>query len=290
MQATIREHAAAVLCLCALAGVCGRQAAAAATTNSPAAAAATGAAAALPAGAPSEAAALPDTDVADGFGPRWMRDRLEIGLRFAQVKLDDPAHEAGFVGTINELREDQSSLPYNVVLGLRYNSYLGMNMMWDSLRAETHTDSDNRHSDGAFTDDGPTFTLVGSYPLPHGLTPYVECGLHLVSADFDAEQWWALGYSSPSAYASLGSPGVSRGGLRRYMETESDSATGFAWGAGLLIALSEHCRLDLAVRHLEADAEAHFYIKQGGQMLHDRGLHAIPLSYTAYCVGMRYAF
>jgi opacity protein-like surface antigen len=283
MQTTIAKHAAVILCLCAFAGAEGQQTAPAATTTNVAVDVS-------PAAVTPRTATRPAAADADGFVERWLSNRLEIGLRFAQVKLDDPTREDGFVGTINELSEDRSSLPYNVVLGLRCNSYLGMNMMWDSLRAKTHTTSDNRHSDGAFTDDGPTFTLVGSYPLPHGVTPYVECGLHLVSADFDAEQWWALGYASPSSHASLGSPGVSRGGLRRYMETESDSATGFAWGLGLLIALSEHCRLDLAVRHVEADGEAHFYIKQGGQMLHDRGLHSIPLSYTAYCVGMRYAF
>ncbi len=241
-------------------------------------------------------AAMPRTEkwnesaTSDGFAARWLRNHLEIGLRFTRVELDDPVREEGFVGTIDTLTEQQSAIPYNVVLGLRYNAYLGIDMAWDRLRAEARTDSDNHHADGAFTDNGPTFMLVGSYPLPYGLTPYVECGLHLATADFDAEQWWALGYASPASHASLGSPGTSRGGLRRHMATESDSATGFAWGAGLLIALSEHCRLDLAVRHLDIDAETHFYITQGGQLLHERGLHPIPLSYTAYCVGMRYAF
>ncbi|MDD5706995.1 MAG: hypothetical protein PHR35_13815, partial [Kiritimatiellae bacterium] len=60
-----------------------------------------------PTAAPAPLTAAADQD---GSGARWWQDHVEIGLRVTQVKLDDPTSAEGFVGTIDELEEDQTML------------------------------------------------------------------------------------------------------------------------------------------------------------------------------------
>ena len=56
-----------------------------------------------------------------GFRETWLRDRLELGVRFSGVFLLDsdrwdPATGKGLVGTIGHLDEDQTAVPDNVSL------------------------------------------------------------------------------------------------------------------------------------------------------------------------------
>lgn len=227
---------------------------------------------------------------AEDHAGRWWRERFEIGLRSSLVKLDDPTSEKGFIGTITKLDEEQSAAPRNLLLAYNFNRWFSLAFAWDQTSAKAVTSTADRHVDGEFEERGPTFTLVARYPLPRGITPYLEAGVHFISMDFDTASWWGLGYASPADYRALGSPGVPRHGKRRYLDTDAESSAGFIFGGGVLFSLSEHWRLDLAVRHIDADAESHFYITQGDRVLEDKGVFKVPFSHTVYSAGLRYLF
>lgn len=219
----------------------------------------------------------------------WLDGHLDLGLRFATVELDDPEKTDGFIGTITQLDVEQESFPYHAVALLRFNRWLGFSLAWDQMQAEAITDTDDHHHDGVFESKGPVCSLVAEYEFPYHIQPYLEAGVYFGEASFEAEPWWGLGYATSDDWELLGRQSTLRNGKRRVIDTTS-SGPGFEYGGGVLVRFSDAWAIDLAFRHLDAEADAHFYIKQGSRIISDHETITLPLSYTVLSAGLRYLF
>ncbi len=219
----------------------------------------------------------------------WLTGHLELGLRVSQNKLDTTTDTDGsFIGTIDELKVEDDLTPYNVVVAVNLNRWFGMEGQWDQVEAKTFTDTEDNHSDGSFIADGPCLAFCLRWPATRYLTPYVEGGWAFLKADFDEEAWWALGYASPDDYVQDGSPSESPNGKTRDFVVENEKGTLLAFGA--MVRLYHAWWLDFQVRQVDLDADVHYTISVDDNVIDDRGVTTIPLSYTATSLGVRYAF
>lgn len=225
-------------------------------------------------------------------------NHLEIGLRWGYPLLDKPTKydaslEWGFIGTISELKEQVPWYPYNVVISYNFNEWFALGFAWDSLTVTAHTQHTlDKHNDGEFTTKGPTLTAILTIPdiLDNQLVPYGEIGFNYASAKFDANQWWEYGYPSPDEYKALNCPDSLYQGKHRRIDTKADTKFGLVLGIGAKYYLTEHFCLDLSYRHISADAKCHYYFRKAGRKVHDTGITKLPLDYSLFAFGVRYAF
>lgn len=234
----------------------------------------------------------------ESFYDSYIKGHLEIGLRWASHELDtptkyDPKTGLAFIGTISELQEDDSFALYPVIT-YNFTKWFGFGFTWDSLSATAHTAHTNdKHNDGEFTTKGPTLSAILTIPLFDGkFVPYGEIGGNFASADFDAEYWWEYGYGSPADYQSMGSPkdGRPRNGKHRVIEAKEATKTGLVYGYGAKLYFTENLCLDLAYRHVNADADTLFYVRSSGRRITAAVPTKIPLDYSMFTAGLRYAF
>lgn len=233
------------------------------------------------------------------FYDSFIRDRLEIGLRWDFRSLDNPTKwdaekNWGFVGTISELQEKDPSFA-NIYIGYSISEWFGLGLTWDSLKATAHTGyTIDGHNDGDFVTEGPTLTAVFTVPgiLDDKLVPYAEVGAYFVSAEFDAAYWWEYGYALPAAYQELGSPKdyKPRNGKHRIIDTKESTKLGFVYGIGVKYYFTNYLCLDLAYRHINAEASAHYYMQIGNKVVIDHEKQKIPMDHSVFSVGLRYAF
>lgn len=236
----------------------------------------------------------------DTFYESYICNHLEIGIRWGFPKIDhakkwDGKRDWGFIGTISELQEDIPAIPHNLVINYFFTEWIGMGFAWDSLKATAHTGyTVDRHDDGQFATRGPTLTLVLSVPdvLEGRLVPYAEVGANFPYAEFNAGYWWEYGFSSPGDYKEAGSPTnhKPRNGKHRYIDTREKSKIGLVYGAGAKYFLTQHLCLDFSLRHINADAESHFYYTIGHKIAGDHDPEKVSLDYTVFAAGLRYAF
>lgn len=226
-------------------------------------------------------------------------NHLEIGLRFAKHTLDKPTKydektELAFIGTISELKEDDSFSLYPVIT-YGFNDWFGIGFTWDSLTATAHTAHTlDKHNDGTFSTKGPTFTGILTIPgiLDSKLIPYAELGFNHASASFDPEYWWEYGYGSPEHYKSAGCPkdGKLYNNKHRAINTKAGTKFGLVYGFGIKYYIIENLCLDLSYRHVNADAKCDFFYKIAGVTVFDAGYVTLPLDYSVIEFGLRYAF
>ena len=228
-----------------------------------------------------------------GFRETWLRDRLELGVRFSGVFLLDsdrwdPATGKGLVGTIGHLDEEQTAMPYNVSIAYFPVPRFGLVARWERMEAAAVTHTEDHHVDGTYTAHGASLLVAGRWPLACGLVPYAEAGLHFPQVDFEEADWWRLGYSSPAAYAA--SDGAPNHGHVRHMDTWEKDSVCFAASAGASWFFNGRWGLDANVRYVGVDGVSHHYSVDAGRRVNDYGSRTVPLSYVAVGAGAVYRF
>ncbi len=236
-----------------------------------------------------------------------MGDRIHIGVHSMTFSLDDTSRSPGnhYLGTINELHEVQDSSLANITLGFYPTRNIGIEYRRDIVEARTTTATENNHSDGSFKVDGPIFLGILRLPLDqvaslfcegweydpdnHNITrriiPYIGLGIAALSGEFNADTWWANGYSSPESWESLGSPEgeIRNGHTREIKVTSEDIGMYFVYGISLRII--DNFYADLSFSKVSVDLTSDFSLDGVYQYT-----KTIPMSYTSTSIGIRYYF
>jgi hypothetical protein len=251
-------------------------------------------------------AAIADSPVASGSGEvtpdakepfNVLKDKLELGLRMTYYQLtegknNDPDGDGNyFLGSINELEEEQSSQlrPY-----ARYFPvpYVGVELSWEEMSLITRKYTSTYDTDGIIKVDGPAFSLVGRYPNETRFTPYGQAGLFMANGGFQYAKWWHNGFPEYGQaffdWQAMGSPAWPNGGYQRNIDISDEMGTFFAGGCS--IKLFDHLSLDLQARYMMLDVDAHYTLSFGGVVRDDRGTYTFPLDNWAYQMGLKYTF
>lgn len=201
------------------------------------------------------------------FFDEHIAGKLQIGTRSVHRVLtdSDSGHKYGtygtgtYLGTIYGLDEVQSYVPNKFFLAYFFTDYVGVELAYDSIKAETlatEINTTTEKSDGDANLYGPTLSVIGRLPTSTPFTPYASFGLGFYSGDFDEEAHWALGYSNAAEYEAAGSPATPRGG--RVREIVLDDAIGIILGAGCTYAFNPRWMLDLSATYTQVDTDATF--------------------------------
>jgi opacity protein-like surface antigen len=215
-----------------------------------------------------------------------IEDRLELGTRVSYYMFVDDSTD---IGSIDTIEEEQDLAPFDLFLRYKVSEYWGFEITRDAIAGESQN-SNQGGSDGVFELDGPIISVFGRYPNESRYTPYFGAGIALFSGDFDAEDWWALGYEREDYY-NKGQPDRPLNGIRtRVMDV--DDTTGLALYAGCDTRLWENVFVDFVVRYVNADTEATFSTLLGGKPAYGspKGPYDLDMSYLSLNIGAKYVF
>lgn len=237
-------------------------------------------------------------EVEDSFYEEYIAEKLQIGTRVSFQYLTDSDSgakggtqgEGTYLGTIYALDEIQQPLPINLFATYYFSKYVGMELAYESVEAETVATSigySTIKSDGDVTLAGPTLSVVGRYPNRTRFTPYLSLGVGYFFADFDEAAHWALGYSDPSVYEALGSPSSNYDGKSRVMDV--DDEIGIVMAAGCAYQITKSLSIDLSLSYTAVETDATFtgYV-DGVQVLEQDG--SFPLDNLALRAGLTFSF
>jgi outer membrane protein W len=218
----------------------------------------------------------------------WMRDRIEIGTRMTAFSLqhDTRPKRNPYVGNIYKLDDDQDRNPTKVFLDLKFNEYVSLELTWDKVAGVTR----NRNvdaSDGRVTMGGPIVSVLGRYPLEHGIVPYGGFGLAFYDGSSDPETWWELGYPSPEAFSAAGPSALKNPPKRRSLSLDNEVA--LAPILGVMYQFKEHWGVDVFYRAMTLKVDASAIVRENGKVV-DRQSGSFDLSHSAYGIGLRHIF
>ncbi len=237
----------------------------------------------------------------------YIENYVEIGFRSTHFTLVDnkkgTAEDGrGFLGSINELEEEQdySPYPYFRVFPIPRFHYIGVEIGYDRVRAITRkwTDpppggSEDEDIDVSIDLRGPSFQLVARYHNWKWLVPYISAGYVFYRADFEHEEWWHMGFGSyldPEyiAWVRSGRQGDPNGGYRRTIEVED--TTGTIVAGGLSARLWKGVQIEADVRYIPADVDAS-YTQSWPRAVRPQGDdYKFPMSTWGYRIGLKYLF
>jgi len=218
----------------------------------------------------------------------FLAGHLELGTRITHFILVDEDDSSGFLGSIDHLGDEQDYIPYKLYADWLFCPYCGLELTWDHVGAIAKTSAADNHTDGKFVLDGPILTAIGRYPNSSVFQPYAGLGAAFYMTDFEAEDWWALGFASPQDFADLGSPSEPRNGKSRSIET--DDTVGFVATAGTDIKITKNWSADIYARYTAVDVDAHFTLLTNGKVTEDKGTYTIPFDNYALGAGLKYVF
>ena len=232
----------------------------------------------------------------DGFYDRYLKGRLELGTRSVYRKFTNSDSgamgkgqgEGTFLGSIYAVNEDQNELPVQPFVTYYFTKYIGLELAYDSLTAKTVAYSDGASkTDGNIVLAGPTLSLMGRYPNQTPFTPYMGLGIGIFHGDFNPDAAWALGYTNPVVYKSLGSPSTLDGGYSREMII--DDTVALLLTAGTAYRVYRNWSVDLSVQYMKADVDAVFKsFQDGASFVNEPG--KFPLSNVTLRAGLVYTF
>jgi outer membrane protein W len=214
-------------------------------------------------------------------------ERFALGTRMTHVVLTD-GDASSEEWTISELEEQQDYLPTGLFAQWFFTPQVGVEVTWEKVVADTITDTADQHSDGAFEIHGVLLQLLGRWPVEGRVTPFGGLGLGFYLGDFEAETWWRYGYSSKATWEELGSPSTPRHGVER--EITTNDPIGWVATLGADIELAGGWDLDLLVRYVGVDIEAHYVRYVEGHVEKDHPWEDVPLDHLSFCAGVRRRF
>lgn len=231
------------------------------------------------------------------FYADYLFGRLEIGTRVNySILTDSDSGAAGgtqgegtFLGTIYALDENQNYTPKNVFARYFFTKYIGIELAYDSVEAETVAPSvyTTTKTDGDISLAGPTVSLVGRYPNSSSFTPYVSLGVGFFSGDFEESDDWALGYYDPAEYEALGSPTTAYYGTTRVMDVDDEIA--LLVGIGVAYRFTKHLSLDMSLQYTAVEADATFSSYKYGTLVSEQD-GSFPLDNVAVRAGITFSF
>jgi hypothetical protein len=238
-------------------------------------------------------------------------NRLEIGLRISYFTLVENKRDEtvngtrrGFLGSINELEEDQDYTPYPFVRFFPI-PYVGVEIGYDKVQAITRKWTDppeggsrDQDSDGTIVLEGPLVQVVGRYPNESIVTPYagfgpVFYGTFLGEAEFEHTEWWHNGFGSYSDqnyydWVNDGRQAWPNGGYQRTIEL-SDTM-GWVLSGGASVAIYKGLELEASVQYVWANVDAHYYLTRNGYVFQNNGYYNFPMDHWAGQIGLKYVF
>lgn len=174
-------------------------------------------------------------------GQPWWEDRVEIGTRITKYELTDTERNT-FLGSINELKEDQNYNPIKFYADVWPVKWVGVGVSYETISAETWTTGESGqegYSDGTFTVDGPILSLLVALPNRTRFTPFAEVGKMFMSSSVDVNSDWANAH-----------------GIQDYQSFEiTDEEGGDVWGIGCSIQLTRNIEMDVIYRQIEASVK-----------------------------------
>lgn len=228
------------------------------------------------------------TESAAESNPFWntyIEGHLQLGTRSVYRVLTDgdSGHKGGyqgdgtFLGTIYGLEENQNMLPTALTLAYYFNKYLGVQLAYDSISAETRAIdiyTGLEKTDGDVNLSGPTISLLARYTNSTPVTPYIGVGLGFYSASFDADPNWSY---NPRH----------EGHVYNHMDVESVVGIHFLAGADWLFY--ENWALNLTIQYTKADVDAAYDRYYDGELTATQEGH-FPMDNVAIGLGVSYHF
>jgi len=204
----------------------------------------------------------------------WWKNRFEIGTRMTSYSLKDTSRpmDNRFLGSINELKEDQDYAPYKFFANVWLLKWLGAGISYEKVSAMTWTvePGEESYSDGTFVMDGPIFSALAAWPNRTRFTPFAELGWMAMSGSFEEDPAWA------NAHGRLN--------YQRFEIVEKKG--GDVWGFGCAIQLYRQVELDFIFRRLKASVVVD-HILLGNIQHNDR---EFPMDSDWYGMGLKYRF
>ena len=223
-----------------------------------------------------------------------LQGRLEVGTRIISIDLKDDTTDIdetrnGFLGTIVGLDDQTDQLPTRFFVDVLFNRYVGIELSYDKIAAETRTSPlfGDVKSDGTLELSGPILSVFGRYPNPTGITPYGGLGVAFYSSEFEETAHWGKGYPNLASYVAAGSPDEPLNGRTRTMNV--DGVTALVVYGGVLWSFHENWAVDLYIRSLDADVDANFIGGVGDAVDVDKD-GVFPMGHTGYGLGIHYVF
>ncbi len=174
-----------------------------------------------------------------------LQDRFSVGVRYTYFDFTGGtermfAQSGEFIGgftegiSIDRLDEIQNSSP-TLYGRCRVFKYVAIEVGQEKLRGDARTYYG--HSDGELDVDGLSLQILGTLPNRTPFEPYVGAGVAFLDAEFDHAPW---------------GQGV------HIIDTE-DGTRGLVASAGCGIRLWKGLSIDIIVRYMQADIDAHFH-------------------------------
>ena len=223
-------------------------------------------------------AAPPDSGSTSGGG--WISTRLSLGASFTYYWLEDTRRSGehgydngnlsgNFLGSLWGLDAQQHYFP-NPYMEYRVVSGFGIGVMYDQVRAKTldwaNEEQQITAGDGDLELRGIGVYLVARYKNPTRYVPHASAGYAWYKSHFFVSPGWAA-------------PG------RRFVVEDTD---GWFVSAGCTVTVAKGFGLDASVRYSHiGDVAARAYLS--GSRNRYRG-GAFPMRYTAFALGVAYAF
>lgn len=200
---------------------------------------------------------------------KYIPNHLEVGTRATIYSFTDSTQgqpfDGSFLGSLNEVHENQNVAPVNAFVQYKFNPYFGIGTAYDQFKAATGSSPlGEEGGDGTFDLKGMYFYLLGSYPNESRFTPFAEVGLVRYSADFQEKDWW---------YA----------GGRRVIN--STSTVGKVIAIGCDIHVLKQWSVDVYFRHVNVDLDVDYVFMR---YRHTQG--TFTLSHNEYGIGLKYSF
>lgn len=219
------------------------------------------------------------------FYDKYIKDHLQMGVRSALRRLtdDDSGYRGGvygsgtYLGTIYALDEKQNITPLLFNISYYFNEYIGFELAYDRIEAETvafNTSTQQDKTDGDIIISGPTLTLLAQYGNSTSFTPYAGVGIGYYSSTFDADPEWT--YSSEYNGAA-------------YNHMDINSVTGWHLTVGTKWLFSKNWALDLSVQYVQADADATYTGYLNDEKYTTQTGH-YPMDNVALRLGITYQF
>lgn len=229
-----------------------------------------------------------------------LEEHLRIGLRLRQTVLHDHTRmpDDSYRGSIIHLHVLQNESPLTALtLEWRFNPYVGVQLSWEQVRAETRTMQATEtlnHSDGEVSVFGPGLTLILRYPNQTRLTPFAGLGYTWLASNFEHNPAWQNGFGgenrdeSYAAWVAAGSPSWPNNGYRRTITL--DDATGWMFSYGLDIRITDQLDATLSVQIMDVDgADLTQRLTYYDRVVETRQ-GTFPMSNTSYGAGLRWTF
>jgi hypothetical protein len=230
----------------------------------------------------------------------FVEDRIQVGFRISHKALLNPSSES-FIGSVNELSEQQHYLPPQLFLSVLLNRHLGIELSHDQIEAKTIT-SDDDHTDGVLNLRGPTLQVFGNYPFMmqvagNSLRTDLRAGfgIALLRGTFEDEPWWRHGFPGPpdesqqlyADWLAAGAPEWPNNGLQRHMSIEDD-VTWFLAGS-IQTRFYDRLSAELRLQYMPLQSDATVDLSFGGEP-YQRRHGSFDLDTLSIGIGILYTF